>query len=238
MLQKITSFIFNIYGKVYTFYKQNKDAFYIILIIILITSAFLAYRNLQKGSNVVVEKPGYDSTLSKLLDRNKLLYSELQSVRIESTNFKKQVDSLANALKLKPKVIQGEDRYIFETDTVFTVVPQIVYLGKDTVYRVSKQDNWVNITAYAGRNAGSISYSSVDTLIRVETSKTNIFGKTKDIVYLRNTNPYNNIKAGFSYTKVQKRAYLSLGPSVNYDPFMNKFTVGVSLQYPLIQLKK
>jgi hypothetical protein len=198
----------------------------------------LVIRSKSQKIVLVDEKPTYDSLLKVYKDRNGKLYNELQVVKIDNANYKYQVDSLAKALKLKPKVIQGEDRYIIGTDTVFYEKSYPVLVYKDTAWQVQKVDNYVNILATAGRNTGTIVYSSVDTLVRVETTKTNLFGKTTEKVYIRNTNPYNSIKSGFSYSKVQKRAYLSLGPSVNYDPFMNRFSIGVSLQYPLIQLKK
>lgn len=221
------------------FYKEHKDVFYIVVIALLLLFTFLFIRNKnQKVAPVVDKTAKYDSLLNVLIDRNNLLYTEVKTIRVENTMYVNLVDSLAKALKLKPKFINGEDRYIFKTDTFFREVPNVVYLGKDTVYNVRKLDNHIDVNAYAGKDFGLITVKSQDTLIRIETSKTNIWGKTTDNVLLRNTNPYNKIYAGYSYSKVQKRTYLTLGPAIIYDPFRNQFSLGVSLQYPLIQLKK
>lgn len=220
-------------------YKNHKDVFYIIIIALLILFGFIFIRN-QKKEVVIIDSnlPKYDSILKVIEDRNGKLYTEISTLRVENRMFLAMVDSLAKALKVKPKVIQGEDRYIYEIDTVFNVKPYPVLVAKDTAYKVTKQDDYINVSAIAGPTVGSISIQSVDTLIRIETSKTNIWGKTTDNVLIRNTNPYNKLQSGFSYSKIQKKTFLTIGPSVNYDPFRNQFSAGLSVQYPLIQFKR
>lgn len=237
-MNQVIGFILTLFSKFLDFYKKHKDVFYIGIIVLVILSAFLYIRSQNKKVVTIPQKPYYDSLFQVIEDRNGKLYAEIKTLRVENAAFLVMVDSLAKQLNIKPKTIKGEDRYIYKIDTTFIVKPETILLGKDTMYSIIKKDDYIDVSAIAGRDFGSISVKSVDTLIRVETSKTNIWGKTTDNVLIRNTNPYNKLQAGFSYSKVQKKTILTLGPAIIYDPFRNQVSAGISLQYPLIQFKK
>lgn len=173
-----------------------------------------------------------------ITDLNGEYWRRIEGITIDLREAKLRNDSLARALKLKPKTIKGQDIYVSKTDTVFNDL-KTIYVTSDSTYRISKKDGYVDITAIVGKNTGSIQYKGYDTLTRVEVVKNPLIGRSKRYVYLHNASPYNKIGAGMSYVTKEKDVWLSIGPSIQYNPLQNtKVTVGVSVQIPIIKFKR
>lgn len=221
-------------------FKKYRDVLYFIVIVILAYLVFF-YAKREKVIQITEtnNKALYDSALKVIRARDTRIYTEIQQRRLSESEYLQRIDSLAYLLKIKPKFVKGEDSYTYRKDTFFFPKPIAVYIDRDVAgYSVRKKDNYVDIYAVAGKDTGYISYTSIDTLTRLETSKTNIFGKTTSTVIIRNANPYNRIQSGYSYIQKPKRAWLTIGPSVQVNPFTKKMDIGVSLQWPIIQFKK
>jgi hypothetical protein len=216
-----------------------KDGIFILIIAFLLygtTSLFL--QNRSKEQQIETVKREYQDSLKTVRLENGQLASTINTVILERDTYKQSVDSIAKLLKLKPKYIKGDDSYVYVNKIDTVVNTEVVYVDKDSSYNFTYKDNWTTIKGAVNRLRAKLSYLSVDTISRVETSKTTIFGKTIRKVILTNSNPNNKLQAGYSYTQKEKRTYLTIGPSIQYDPFTNKVNFGFSVQYPLIQLKR
>jgi hypothetical protein len=194
--------------------------------------------NRSKEREIQTVKREYQDSLKTVRLENGQLATTIKTIEVERDTYTKSVDSLAKLLKVKPKYIKGDDSYIYETKIDTVVQTEVVYTEKDSTYNFTYKDNWTTIKGEVTKLQAKLNYLSIDTLTRVETSKTNIFGKTIREVIITNSNPNNKLKAGYSYVQKEKRVYLTIGPSLQYDPFNNKVNFGFSIQYPLIQLKR
>lgn len=159
-----------------------------------------------------------------------------QVLDLSDTQHKRIIDSLAKIIKVKDSQIKGLEQYVSRIDTTFVTKSTPVYIGKDTAYKVSKVDAWVNIEAIAGKDTGSIHFSAIDTLTRTEVHKTPLIGKSKTYVDLTNASPYVHVVEGYSFHTVDRQATITIGPYVGYDPIAKKPSVGISIQYPIIKL--
>lgn len=178
--------------------------------------------------------------LKEVKDRNNKYWSIIQQQMLDELEDKKYKDSLADALGIKPKFIKGRDVYVVKTDTVFNVETIKIYdsVDNDTTLVVEEKNPWIEITAKVNRKGGEIRYSSKDTINRVVTTKSSLFGGTTTTVRLNNTNPYNKITEGLSYTVKEKQPFLTIGPVVSYDIINKRVSFGVGVQYPLIKFKR
>lgn len=212
-------------------------AIFIGFIIALLASIGL-YKQNQKLSQ---EKSAIEKSLYDSLTVTKNEIATLVKVReVETEVFKQKVDSIAKLLDVKPKYIKGHDSYITKTeiDTLLVTKPVYVTQWKDSAYAFNYDDSWNKIAGKVGSKGAIIEFSSIDTLTRLTYSRTNIFGRTENLVYLRNGNPKVTFTKGYSYIHKEKRAWLTIGPAVYVDPFAGRIGVGISAQYPLIQLKR
>src|SRR5687767_2841066 len=110
--------------KVGNWFSRNKSIIPWVLVVLLVI-AFIALWN--KDPEVIIA-PGDNSDLirekKELEDRNQKTWSVLQQVVLTQAETNRRNDSLARALNLKPKYIQGRDEYHYETfikvDTIRT----------------------------------------------------------------------------------------------------------------------
>lgn len=228
----------SILGNIGTFLKK----YYVGILIMII--AILVYFLIQKPKVIVAAPVSLDSlqVVKQLRDQNNRLYNQISQTVIERAQIKKLADSLANALKIKSSDIITIDRFISKTDTVFKTGFISVYRDSSDkcpeYYITEHKDAWITLRAVGGKDTSSIAMTSVDTLTRIETVHNPIIGATKRSIIIGNANPYNTISEGNSFTIREKRAFLSIGPSVGYNPFTRKIDVGISIQLPILQLKR
>lgn len=210
-------------------------------VILAMTCIILFLYIMMRQPRVIVQPNSSGlSELQHYKDENGKLHSVIQQQQVDFNAEKKvYTDSLAKVLKVKPKQIKGVDNIVVETDTLFyplATKPIIRY--KDTAYMVVKEDPWIDIVAIAGKDTGSISFKSIDTITRIEIVKNPIIGRSTRIINLSNTNPYNKINQGSSFVVREKQVWLTIGPSVQYSPFSQRVSVGISAQVPIIKLKR
>jgi hypothetical protein len=236
----------NLWIKIRYFYSNHKNIIVIALVVIIIAMLRGSCRNPEPvpitDINPILNQIKY------LEDRNGQLVATVQQANDDLYNGKRINDSLAKALGVKPKQIKGVDQLVYKTDTVYlpdTTTPVYVKT-EDTVnkedgivgYKVQKHDSYVDIVAVAGKDTGYISLVSRDTLTRTTVRKNPLFGASTTTVYIRNSNPYNKIQSGYSWVQKEKKTYISIGPSVSWNPVTNKVNVGIGISFPLIQLKR
>lgn len=217
------------------------------LLIILLTIILIGIE-LLRGCKYVspVETKQVDTALSlhkvdTLRDKNDKLYATLEQKVYTQAQVNHLLDSLAKALGVKVKYIQGAERITVEVDTVYRNIPShpiIIVHNKDTAFRVERHDGWNDIIATAGPDSGSIVFRSRDTITRVEMVKTPIIGATKRYVYINHANPYVKVDEGASFVIKEKQPWLSIGPYVGYDPFSNRASLGLGVTFPIITLKR
>lgn len=198
-----------------------------------------------KSTSAVPSNPLALKQVDTLRDANNKLYAKLEQQTLQQAAIQQYADSLANALKISKKSIKSVDRIVSKDSIVYIdTATQAVYNPRDTsihqivAYSTEFKDAWVDIKAVAGKDTGSIKFTSVDTLTRVLVSESHLFKPTTHFIYLGNTNPHNDVTEGASFQIQEKKPWLVLGPSVQYSPIGNHITVGVSAVYPIFTFKR
>lgn len=209
------------------------------------TVAILAYLLLTVEPDIkVVQKDNSDliAEVKRYKDKEGDYVAKIKQHELSKEETEKRADSLARLLKIKPKTVQGVDQYFYKTDTVFKNVSTTVYVDKDgdTAYKVEKHDPWIDITAIAYRDStkSTIDYKSRDTLTRVETKTNPLFGKSKTDVVIKNSNPYNVLQSGYSFSLKHNDPWLVIGPSIGYSIINKGVSVGVTATVPILKLRK
>lgn len=210
-----------------------------ILFMICLVLAYLAFKK-PKTITIVSDNPVQLKKVDSMRDANGKLYAVVTQQVLEIAQVKAYTDSLAKALKLKPKYIQGVDKIVTKDSVVYKDLPSkpLLQANGDTAYAVSFNDAWTDITAVVGKDTGTILYESRDTLTRVDVVENHLFKPTTHTIYMGNANPHNEVKEGASFSIKEKRAWLSVGPYIGYDPFQKKASIGISAQLPIFQFKK
>lgn len=219
-------------------------------LILLGTSGVLLWLYIHKSTPPapIVTNPLALDTVKHLKDENGKLYATITQQQLEYSQIKEFSDSLAKALKIKPKYIKGADKIVTRDSIVYSEpIEDSVVVGAinddgernpDTLKKVQFHDAWTDIVATLGEDTGRIEFQSRDTLTRVEVAESSLFGSTKYNVFIGNANPHNEIKEGASFQVKEKRTWLTAGPDLQYNPFTGKINLGISVQIPILQLKK
>lgn len=195
-----------------------------------------------KGGEIQeVQNPLLLKQVDSLRDANGKLYVQLEQRVYTQAQVTHLLDSVAKALGIRVKTIQGVEKVVIKLDTVYRKLPvDTVYMngGVEVGYKIEKHDGWNDIVATILRDSSSISYKARDTLTRIEVVKNPLFGPTKRYIYQTNSNPAMRINQGASFIVKEKQPYLSIGPYLGYNPFTNKVDAGIGVMIPLINLKK
>lgn len=211
----------------------------ILLVIIAGILAYFLYFRKSPSSMVQVDNPLLLHQLDTMRDSNSKLWSTINQNVYDKLQVQRYADSLALLLRVKSKYVQGADQVVIKDSVVYKNVPsEVIYVGKDTAYKVETHDAWSDIVAVAGKDTGFISFKQRDTLMRVEVVETPLIGKTKTTVFMGNSNPHDEILQGASFSIKQKEVFLSVGPDIQYNPFTQKFNFGISVQLPILKFKK
>lgn len=229
----------NLSNKGLTLWTKYKNWVLFILFCLLI--GIIVFRKPHPTPIIPVDTTNITQQAEILKDKNDKLSAVITQYVVDQATQKKFSDSLAKALRLKPKQIVGVGQSYYKHDTIFTDTgrTKFVILNGDTSFVIEHHDNWIDLVANARKNGGgTISLSSRDTLTRTEVVKNPLFGKTIREIIIRNSSPYNKLNSGYDWTVKEKRAWLTVGPYIGIDVITLKPSFGVSAQLPLIQLKK
>jgi hypothetical protein len=170
-------------------------------------------------------------------DKNGKLYEQIQSLNLQADELHNIIDSIAKPLGIKSNTVVSQDKYV--TKTIVKDSNIVVTVDKHENKTFATSTPYVDIDVEIdSSNQGSFYLSLLDTLTRIETIKKPLFGPTVHTIYLRNVNPYNHIQQGNSFDIQEKKIWLTIGPSIQYDILPKKgFTFGVSAQFPLIKIR-
>jgi len=241
-LQKIWIKIALVYHTLTTKYKNLTI---IVLVAIILGILFFGRKNPDPVSVLGQTEPILQKAkiLKDINDKNSAVITQL--VVSDKRDRARIADSVAKVYELKIKQIQGIDKYVYVKDTVFITKSTPIFRGsildsnRNIIgYKVETHDPWIDIVAVAGKDTASIAFSSRDTLLRTEVVKNPLFGAPKRTVIIRNTNPYNSLQSGYSWTTKDKKTFIAIGPAFVWNPITNKFSVGVGISLPLIQIKR
>lgn len=229
--------------KVVNYIWVHREAVLIVMIAILL---FLLLHRKPIPSSTVVQDPLTLDSLKQQRDLNGKLYTIIAQKIVESNAQGHLMDSLAKALKLKLKTIDGATIIIHKTDTFFRDTGRIklVLISGDTAHVVQKHDAWIDISAYAFLNPNkfakdSISFKFRDSLYFIETHKTHLFTPTEYQMIVKSANPYVQSIQGASYRIREKKPWLTLmvGGGYNLLP-VTTWSLGAYIGYPILSLKR
>lgn len=207
-----------------------------IIYIVLVGSTLLAlFLLLPKRNPTVI--PTLIPEVQQIVDENGRTAALIKQYNMERTSNKSLIDSLAEALRIKPKEIKGIDNYITVVDTIWR--DSIVYIPAtndlDSTI-ISKRDDYVDILA-VGKKQPHQSYINFrlapDTVVRILSERKPLFGRPSTDVYLRHSNPYYNTVRGNSFTIDHKQPLFSIGISVGYDVIGNRLSIGPTITKPI-----
>lgn len=175
--------------------------------------------------------------VKELRDRNNKLVAIIEQKELDKKADHALIDSLAFALKTKPRFIKGIEREVVRVDTVWR--DSVEYIVAKTPHDstvISYKDPYVSILA-VGKVPKKNSYVKFgltpDTTTRVTIYRNPLFGRPIEQKYIVHTNPYFVTTHGDYYEEKQRRAIATIGWSVLYDPFQKRVATGPSLTVPL-----
>lgn len=170
--------------------------------------------------------------VKKERDKNGKLIAIIEQKDVDLRNSGLHIDSLAKALKVKPKQIKGVDRTVSVIDTIWR--DSIVYISGPDSTIISRKDPWVSIRAIGKPSGSSIAFRlTPDTVYRTSVTKNPLFGRPTTENYLSHSNPYVVTTHGDSYVDKQPRAIATLSISVGYDVFNNRVFGGPAIGLPI-----
>jgi hypothetical protein len=191
----------------------------------------------DKPIPVVTPAPVLEPT-KEVIDINNKIHDVITQQVIKKEEQKEYVDSLTKVLKVKEKDLESVTKAASSVDTTFPSSTNIQYKLKDTIYSVHKKDDWIDISAYAGRDSGKILLSLRDTLTYTTLTRSNLFS-TRRYVDIYHSNPYINTTSAYSLTFKEKQPLVIIGPYIGYgyDGKQFKPSIGVAVTVPLIKIK-
>lgn len=222
-----------------SFVWKHRDALLLFFCVVFIC---LQIFNKAKIQTIITTDPLQVKQLEKYKDESGKIYAKMEQAVLDKVTAEKYSDSLAKALKIKPKFIKGVDRVIVRDSIIYRTdhsTPVVTSKG-DTAYKVEYHDAWSDIVAVAGKDTGTIKQVQRDTVTRVEIVEggSGIFSKPiRHTIFLGNANPHVDIFEGASFTVQEKKVWLTVGPYIGYDIF-HGVSLGVSAQLPIFQFKR
>lgn len=223
--------------KIWNSPKANAYKNWGIAILALIVIYFAFFNKPTPPSLPIVDNSPLLEEVRRLKGENDQKTALVTQHSIEKAIARRLADSLAKALKTKPKYIMGVDKVIYQKDTVINV--DTVFISKgDTAFYMKHTDPWISLVASSIRGRAQFSLSTYDTLNRTEIVKTPLFRRTTREIAVRNSSPYNKAQKAYSWVTKDPKTWLSIGPYVGYDILTQKPSAGISVQYPLMQIRK
>lgn len=218
-------------------------------VILVLACLILVYFLIQKPRAVstTVVDPTALQQVKQVRDENNKLYAQINQQVLDKATVQAYSDSLAKALKVARGSIREVDKIVAKDSIVYVTdtskpISVLVPGTKDSLviaYSTEFHDPWVDVTAIAGKDTGRIEFKSRDTVTRVVSEETHWFSPTQYNVFLGNSNPHTEITEGTSFSIKEKRTWLSIGPSVQYNLLPTRgVSIGISAQLPLLQFKR
>lgn len=207
------------------------------LILILFLGIFILYNRKppalykENSSKAVLEE------LNQIRDENFNLLSEIRVKEVTIEEQRSILDSIRSTVPkpLRPKIsqIKSVEKFTLSTDSSLRL-PVI----RDSVIKIEKHDGWLSAQAEIRNDSAILKIGIKDTITRTQIYKRHLFKPDEHYILLRSSSPYSIIQEGFSFTIKEKQTVLTIGPSINYSPFVNRISFGISVQLPILKIKK
>jgi uncharacterized protein YoxC len=212
----------------------------VVLVLVFIT---VSCNKHKESTPVVTELP--DSKVNQWKDENKNLHSKVEILMQDNISKIKEIDSLRQIIKIKPKQVQSYS----STGMDFTVdaKPEVTKIESDTTsyYKYNYQDEPdTHIWGTVGKGNDSIHAIITDTLKQLTYWKRNWFLGSKNY-YQDITNTNKNIQVygykGTQLIKKEKQWSIGIDLQIGY-PFNQPInfrkpviSAGISIQKPIIR---
>jgi hypothetical protein len=236
----LTTILTTLKNFVIGFFKQNwrSIAIEILCVIVIVLFLIIKYRSTEPKV-VYVNTTNQLDSLPQKKDENGQIYELLNEVALNRDQLQTQVDSLSKALKVAKSDVRTVTNVV--TKTVVKDSNIAVQTPKVNIHSFVFLDKYVDLSVLMNdtTDKAEFSLSTIDTLSILETLHKPFLGlgQTTHEIYLRNKNPYNHINDGNSYTVKEKPIFITIGPDIQYNPFTNKISIGISIQKPLIKIR-
>lgn len=222
-----------------TFYRKHQTVLLYIAVLVLIFIVVV-----RRPKEIIPPVDNTEPLLEKvkiLEDKNNKQSAVITQYIVDLAQGKIYSDSLAKALKIKPKFIKGVDKLVYKTDTVIKNKNVYIPIG-DTSCLVEQHDNYLDLVAVQTPSGQSIHLSLRDTVTHTTVTKRKGFlslGRKETTVIVRNANPYVGIpQEAYSWKIKEKTPWFVAGPSIGYDPINRRLIYGISGTLPLIKLNR
>lgn len=212
----------------------GRNSKYIIFILIVLVSSSITYTFFRKEiNNPPITIVDYKE-VEKWKDKYNNEHNRLVQTQLDNKTFRRQVDSIADLLKVKSQDVESVTSVITKSEVV--IKEKITYIDSLKSFGFSKKDNYLALNGVIDRidSTVDIKLGLVDTLTVVPYKKTKFFKETH-YVDITNKNPYNKIVSGYSYSKTDRIKRFGIGPNITYNPIDNKVSYGIGLQYNIIR---
>lgn len=215
---------------------QIKTHRYKILLVAALIIIIVSLRPVLLDNDVHVA-PSTIPPVTTISDKNGNLLAVIRSQELKILEHKAIIDSLANAIRVKPSAIKAVDRYIQHTDTVIRT--EVVYQRYQDSVVIDKSDNYITLHV-VGRDSGisEIVLKHIDTLWRTQVDHRPLFKPPYTQIIMRNSSPYNTIVHGSSLTIRQPRTLLTIGPCIGWDFLSRNPVLGIGIQVPILKISK
>lgn len=142
------------------------------------------------------------------------------------------IDSIAASLK--GKNVQVITQVIQKTDTVFR---ESVTMDSNCNFEVNKVDPYLTIKVKGNKDFADITLQTIDTITFALTKTKHLFKADVTQIDINNTNPYNKVKEGRSYSIRTPKTLVSIGPYVGYDFINMRPAAGIAVTFPIFNIK-
>lgn len=213
----------------------------ILLMICAILTYFVIRSPRTTTTTVSIDNPLTLQKVVQLRDQNDKLYAKISQITLDKISIGKYTDSLSKALRIEKGNIKSVEKIVTRDSIIYRDHNTVAITNKENdiiAYSAEFQDSWVHIKAVAGKDTGSIFFTSKDTLTRIITEENHWFRPTQHNVFLGNANPHNEVTEGASFSIKEKKLWLTVGPYIGYDPFTQKPSIGIGVQLPILQFKR
>lgn len=216
--------------KVKNFYHNNNTAFWGLILIIVFVAIW--YFSIRQPSNSQIINTQFQKA-ETYKDKTGKDHQVIPNQEVSPQVMKQLVDSVSKSLK--GKNIQVITQVIQRTDTVFQKLP--VTMDSLGNFEFEKKDAYLTLQAKGNKDFADITLQTVDTITFALTKTKHLFKADVTQIDINNTNPYNKVQEGRSFSIREKKILVSIGPQIGYNPFTQKITIGIGLTLPLINIK-
>lgn len=169
--------------------------------------------------------------------KDRVTRDEFTAIEMQKELYKRELDSIKRNVGIKPGSISMVSDIATKAD--LSLSGDTVHVH-DTLYQFSSSPllPYYNIKGVISPHHWDVDLQIYDTLHTIMYTKHHLFSPNETILNIANSNPYVKVIGGKVIIIKQKRPLFTIGPYIGYEIYPNNhFSVGISVQYPLITIK-